>query len=78
MAHPARADTATKFARTVLREGFNDRLCDITVEQGHAEAAFFCECGDVDCQTCVTVPVATFNELRAAWRPVLAEGHSPY
>ena len=75
MAHPAGADTATKFERTVLSEGFNDRLCDSTVAQGHAEAAFFCECGDPDCQKVVTLPIGTFNDKRAAWRPVLAEGH---
>lgn len=75
MAHPVGADSATTFARTVLREGFNDRLCDITVAQGYAESVFFCECGDPDCQEFVTLQIATFNENRAAWRPVLAEGH---
>ena len=78
MAHPAGADAATKFARTVLREGFNDRLCDITVTQGHPDAAFFCECGDPDCQKFVTLRIVTFNDTRAAWRPVLAEGHRPF
>jgi hypothetical protein len=76
MAHPAGADTATRFARTVLREHLNDRLCDVIVAEGQAEGTFLCECGDVTCQEFVTLPVATFNGLRAAWRPVL--GHSPY
>ena len=78
MAHPAEADTPTKFARSVLSEGYNDRLCNITVGQGHAEAAFFCECGDPDCQKVVTLRIGTFNDKRAAWRPVLAEGHRPF
>ena len=71
-------DTTTKFARTVLREGFNDRLCDITVSQGHEEAAFLCECGDMTCDAVVTLRIATFNETRAAWHAVLAEGHRPF
>jgi hypothetical protein len=78
MAHPVGADSATKFARTVLREGFNDRLCDIIVARGYAEAAFLCECGDPGCQEFVTQRIARFNENRAAWRPVLAEGHRPF
>ena len=74
----AATDTATKFARTVLREGFNDRLCDITVSQGHAEAAFLCECGDPTCHAFVTLRIATFNETRAAWHAVLAKDHRPF
>ena len=78
MAHPVGADTATKFARTVLRQQLNDRLCDVTVAEGQADGTFLCECGAVTCREFVTLPVARFNDLRAAWGPVLAEGHSPY
>ena len=75
MPRPRGADTATKFARTVLRQQLNDSVCDLTVSEGLVEVTLFCECGDLTCQEFLTLPVATFHELRAGWRPVLAEGH---
>jgi hypothetical protein len=38
--------------------------------------AFLCECGDDDCQEWVTLPVATYEALQRADKPILASGHT--
>ena len=38
---------------------------------------FTCECGAPDCRTTVSLPLADYEALRAAGRPVVAPGHEP-
>jgi hypothetical protein len=71
----AGVEQQSRAERLFLREGFNDSLCDLSVEEGAAEAAFFCECADAACNEFQTLRVVAFKEARAAGRSVRAEGH---
>lgn len=74
---PPRGVERDQSADARLREGFNDSLCYLTVEQGDADTALFCECGEFECQEFLTLPVSAFKDARAAERPILAFGHRP-
>jgi hypothetical protein len=55
-----------KIAKTqLLFREVNQRIAEITADQGEAVSEFLCECGRPDCNSVVVLSLAKYQDLRA-------------
>jgi hypothetical protein len=57
------SDAQVKTTQRVLRE-VNERVAEITLNQGENESGFLCECGRHDCAETIVLSIVDYQSLR--------------
>jgi hypothetical protein len=58
----------------ILRE-VNERVADITFQQGESKSEFVCECGRMDCNDHVDLALSEYRGIRNGEYFIAATGH---